>query len=77
MGNWWEIEAPDPGRPPLVRAVAYYRHSARPAAIVRTFLRHREYRIGEVFCGLSSVCVPRWKLFGLARIQVLCLVRHA
>lgn len=29
MGNWWEIEAPDPDRPPLVRAVAYYRHSAQ------------------------------------------------
>jgi DNA invertase Pin-like site-specific DNA recombinase len=29
MGNWWEIEVPGPERPPLVRAVAYYRHSAQ------------------------------------------------
>jgi DNA invertase Pin-like site-specific DNA recombinase len=29
MGNWWEIAAPDPDLPPLVRGIAYYRHSAQ------------------------------------------------
>jgi DNA invertase Pin-like site-specific DNA recombinase len=29
MQNWWEIAPADPNAPPLVRAVAYYRHSAQ------------------------------------------------
>ncbi|KAA1258201.1 Recombinase [Rubripirellula obstinata] len=29
MNHWWEIEIPDADAPPLVRAVAYYRHSAQ------------------------------------------------
>ncbi len=29
MDNWWEIGEPDPDAPALVRAVAYYRHSAQ------------------------------------------------
>lgn len=29
VGNWWEIGVPDPDSPALVRAVAYYRHSAQ------------------------------------------------
>ncbi|TWU39372.1 Recombinase [Novipirellula artificiosorum] len=29
LDNWWEIGVPDPDAPALVRAVAYYRHSAQ------------------------------------------------
>jgi hypothetical protein len=29
MTHWWEIGTPDLNAPPLVRAVAYYRHSAQ------------------------------------------------
>ncbi|MCO8122606.1 recombinase family protein [Stieleria sp. TO1_6] len=29
LDNWWEIGVPDPDSPALVRAVAYYRHSAQ------------------------------------------------
>lgn len=29
MNPWWEIDIPDADAPPLVRAVAYYRHSAQ------------------------------------------------
>ncbi|KAA1258086.1 hypothetical protein LF1_06010 [Rubripirellula obstinata] len=29
VNHWWEIEIPDADAPPLVRAVAYYRHSAQ------------------------------------------------
>ncbi len=29
MDNWWEIGVPDPDAPTLIRAVAYYRHSAQ------------------------------------------------
>jgi hypothetical protein len=29
MDHWWEIDLPDANAPVLVRAVAYYRHSAQ------------------------------------------------
>ena len=29
MNNWWEIAPTESDRPPMVRAVAYYRHSAQ------------------------------------------------
>jgi len=29
VDNWWEIAPTDSDRPPLVRAMAYYRHSAQ------------------------------------------------
>lgn len=68
MNHWWEIEIPDADAPPLVRAVAYYRHSAqdrRENSIpiqqnqVRAWAREHGIEIIRKFCdagrsGLNS-----------------------
>ena len=67
MDHWWEIDLPDALAPALVRAVAYYRHSAQDRQEnsipiqqdqVRAWAKQHGVEIIREFCDAHYEAVP-------------------